>query len=135
MLSCCFSDSSERGATSPQVRPQPPLPYQPCLGPITQGPTCYPAPTVSYSSTPQGTQVTWAGSMPPGQAPPIMMQSGSGGPGGGSGSGGGNIPIPTSGPVMYIAPNIESVPPGSVLINPQTSKSFFKFIVNPDKQA
>ena len=114
----CFSDSAERGATSPQVRPQPSLPYQPCLGPITQGPCSYPAPTVSYTSSPQAcTQVTWAGSMPPGQAPPIMMQSGSSG--GGSGTAGS---IPSSGPVMYIAPNIESVPPGSVLINPTTSK-------------
>ncbi len=108
------TDSAERGAASPNVRPSPTFQYHPSLGTISQVQHSYPAPSVSYTQPYQGTQVTWAGNMPSSQGVPLLVQTGS--------PQGTPQPGSISQPVLFAAPNIESVPPGSVLINPQTGE-------------
>ncbi|XP_006821567.1 uncharacterized protein LOC100369098 [Saccoglossus kowalevskii] len=114
-------DSSERSGGSPSFRPLPVIQQQPSISAPAPPPPppqqaavsqqyCQqpqpPQQASTYQMSQTGSQVTWT-------------QTGSMATGVGSSTG-----LPQSGAVLYAAPNIESVPPGSILINPQTGTPY-----------
>lgn len=75
--------------------------------------------TVESSVCQQGSTVTWSNSIPspvpPNQFSMAPLLPGSQGT------------LPAQQPVLFIAPNIESVPPGCIIVNPQSGKYHTSF--------